>query len=75
MDHSSIGIATDLRTGGRWFDPGWPIFFMRTDDSHCDIIHSSLTAVRCFDDGYVGKHPVAWKEYCVEYWFKELRKA
>ena len=25
------------------------------DDSHCDRIHSSLTAVHCFDNGYVGK--------------------
>ena len=30
------------RTGGRW----------------CDRIHSSLTAVCCFDNGYVGKQPV-----------------
>ena len=29
-------------------------------------------AVRCFDNGHVGKQPVAWKEYCPEYWFKEL---
>ena len=35
-------------------------------------MHSSLTAVRCFDNGYVGKQPVAWKEYCAEYWLKEL---
>ena len=27
-------------------------------------IDSSLPAVRCFDNGYVGKQPVAWKEYC-----------
>ena len=27
---------------------------------------SPLTAVCCFDNGYVGKQPVAWKEYCVE---------
>ena len=40
-----------------------PIFSLRIDDSHCDKIHSSLSAVCCFDNGYVGKHPVAWKEY------------
>ena len=45
------------------------------DDSHCDRIHSSLTAVRCFDIGYVGKQPVAWKEYCAEYWLKELQES
>ena len=24
----------------------------------------AFTAVHCFDDGYVGKQPLAWKEYC-----------
>ena len=45
------------------------------DDSHCDMIHSSLIAVRCFDNGYVEKQPVAWKEYCVEHWLKELQES
>ena len=31
------------------------------------MIHFSLTAVHCFGDGYMGKQPVAWKEYCAEY--------
>ena len=35
--------------------PVWAIFLLRIDDSHCDRIHSSLTAVRCFDNGYLGK--------------------
>ena len=48
--------------------PAHPKFFLRIDDSYCDRIHSSLTAVCCFDNGYVGKQPVAWKEYCVVYW-------
>ena len=47
--------------------PAWPIFFPRIDDSHCDRINSSLTAVCCLDSCYVGKQPVAWKEYCAEY--------
>ena len=46
-----------------------PIFFPRIDDNHCDRIHSSVTAVHL----YVGKQPVAWKEYCAEYWLKELQ--
>ena len=33
----------------------WPVFFLRIDDSHCDRIHSSLTAVRCFENRYLGK--------------------
>ena len=63
----SIDRVQDLRTGGHWFNP-WalPIFFLRIDDSHCIRIHSSLTAVHCFQDGYVRKQPVAWKEYCAE---------
>ena len=39
------------------------------DDSHCNRIHSSLTAVNCFDHGYVGKQLVA------EYWLKELQES
>ena len=39
------------------------------------MIHSSLTAVRCLDNGYVGKQPVAWKEYCAEYWLKERQES
>ena len=35
----------------------------------------SLTAVRCFSNGNVGKQPVAWKEYRVEYWRKELQES
>ena len=55
--------------------PARPIFFQRIDDIHCDRIHSSLTAVHCFDNGYVGKQTVAWKEYCLEYWFKKLQES
>ena len=47
----------------------------RIDDGHCDRIHSSLTAVRCFDNSFVGKQPVAWKEYCAKYWLKELQES
>ena len=54
--------------------PARPIFFPRIDDSHCDRIHSSLIAVRCIDNGYVGKQPVAWKEFHVEHWLKELQE-
>ena len=53
----------------------WPIFFPRIDDSHCNRIHSSLTTVHCFNNGYVGKQPVALKEYCAEYWLKELQES
>ena len=69
----SVGSIGDLRTGGRKFEPlAQPIFFPRIDDSHCSRIHVSLTAVHCFDDDYVRKQPVAWKEYCAEYCLREL---
>ena len=73
---SPIAQSVALRLGGRWLDhPARPIFFPRIDVSHCDRIYSSLTAIRCFDNDYVGKQPVAWKEYCVEYWLKELQES
>ena len=66
----------DWRTGGRWFEPlTWPIFFPRIDDIHCNRIQSTLTTVHCFYDGYVGKQPVAWKEYCAECWLKEPQES
>ena len=70
-----VGRVDDLRTGGTWFEfLVQPIFFLRIDDSHCNRIYFSLTHVYCFTDGYVGKQPVAWKEYCTEYWLKELQE-
>ena len=54
--------------------PTRAIFFPRIDDSRCDRIHSSLTAVRCFNNSYVGKQPVAWREYYAEYLLKELQE-
>ena len=59
----------------KFFGTCRPIFFPRLDDCHCDRIHSSLTAVLYFDNGYVGKQSVAWKEYCVEHWLKELQES
>ena len=43
-------------------------------DSHYNRIDSTLTAVHCYHNGYVGKQPVPWKEYCGEYWSKELQE-
>ena len=45
------------------------------DDSHCDRIPTSLTAVHYFYDGYVGKKPVAWEEYCAEDWLKGVQES
>ena len=70
--HSSVGLE-NRRSLVR--SPARPIFFPKIDDSHYERIHSSPIDVHCFDDGYVGKQPVAWKEYCAEYWLKELQES
>ena len=44
-------------------------------DSPCNMIHSSLTVVNCFENDSVGKQPVAWKECCAEYCLKELQES
>ena len=55
--------------------PGSTIFFPRIDNSHRGRICYSFTAVHCFDNGNVGKQPVAWKEYCAEHRLKELQES
>ena len=70
--HSSVGSVADLRIGS--IHGSANILSEDFYDSHCKRIHSSLTAVR-FDNGYVGKQPVAWKEYWAEYWLKELQES
>ena len=45
------------------------------NDSHGDRIHSSPTAVHCFDNCSLEKQPVAWKQYCAEHRLKELRES
>ena len=45
------------------------------DDIHRNRIHFSLTAINCFNNADVGKQPVAWKEYCAEYWLKVLQES
>ena len=52
--------------------PARPIFFTRIDDSDCYRIHSSLTLSVV---STMGKQPVAWKEYCAEYWLKEIQES
>ena len=69
MSHSSVGSTQNLRTGDPWFDPWLGQYsFLGIDDSPCNRIHSSLTTVHFHHNGYTGKQPVAWKEYCAEYW-------
>ena len=59
-------VKRECRAGSTDFDFR-PIFLI--DGSHRNRIHSPPpppAAVYCFDNGYVGKQAVAWKEYCAE---------
>ena len=75
MLHSSGGSIADLKTGGCWFDPRLGQYsFQGLIIVIATGISPLITAVFCFDIGYVGKKPVAWKEYCADYWLKELQE-
>ena len=50
------------------------IFFPRMDNSLCDRIYFSPTAVHSFNGGHVRKQPVAGTECCAEHWQKKSRK-
>ena len=72
--HSSVGsIAYFSR--GRWFNPRlgqysfWGLMIVIATG------FIPLTTVPWFDNSYVGKQPVAWKEYWAEYWLKELQES
>ena len=75
--HSSASSLPDLRIGRLLVrSMARSVFFPRINDNHCNRIHSSLTSVCCFDNGYVGKQPVALKEYCmVSHTLKELQES
>ena len=68
--HSSVSSRTGLENRRLLDRSPAP----RIDDRRYDRIHSSLTTVHCFDYVYV-KHPVAWKDYCGEYWPTELQES
>ena len=60
----TVSGLQDLRMEVAGTIPTLAIFRPRIDNSHWDRILTSLTTDHCLDDGYVGKQPVAWKEYC-----------
>ena len=74
LPHGLVGIRVDNRRS-LVRSLTQPILFPVIDDSHCNRIHSTLIFVRNFDNGYVGKQPLAWKEYCAEYRLKELQES
>ena len=73
--HSSVGSVAHLRTRGYWFDPRFGHYSFRGLMIAIATGFIPLTTIRCFHNDYVGKQPVAWKEYCAEYWLKELQES
>ena len=67
--HSSVGSVAVFRTGGGRFDAwlGKYSFLGLMIVVATGFIPLSLLSV-VFDSGYLGKQPVAWKEYCLENW-------
>ena len=64
----SVSRVHDLRTGSLCLDSQLSPFFQRIDDSHFDSQNLFLfTAEHGFNDVNVGKQPVAYKKFCVEY--------
>ena len=71
--YSSVGSVADLRTGGRWFDPRLGQYSFRglIIVIRKGFIPLSLLSVV----SPMVNQPVAWKEYCAEYWLKELQES
>ena len=71
---SSVGSVADLGTGGLRFDPRLGRYSFR---GLMTLIATGFIplSVCSFDSDYVGKQRVAWKEYCAEYWLKELQES
>ena len=75
--HRSVCSVPDLRTRGRWFDPRLGQYSFRGLMIVIATGFIPLSPLSCvyMDNDYMGKQPVAWKEYCAEYWLKELQES
>ena len=71
----SVALRTWEQEVAAWFAPLLGQYSFRGLMIVIAIGFIPLTAVRCFDNGYVGKQPVAWKEYCAENWLRELQES
>ena len=72
--NSSVGSVADLRTGGQWLDPHLGQYSFRG-------------LMKVIATGFIPFSPIsvvstkviweslAWKEYCAEYWLKELQES
>ena len=72
---SLVNSIRDLRTGVRWFDIGLGQYSFQGLMIVIATGFIPLTAFHCLDNGFLGKQPVAWKEYYAEYWLNEFMKA
>ena len=70
--HSSVGSVADLRKGGRWFDSRFGQYSFRV---LMVVIATGFTPLSPLSVANVGKQTVAWKEYCAEFWLKELQES
>ena len=61
----------DLRTGGCWFDPWLCQYSFR---GLTIVIATGFIPLSMKSNDYVGKLPVAWKEYCAEHWLKQINQ-
>ena len=74
--HSSVGSIASFRTG-HWLDHhrlgqySFQGLMIVIATGFIPLLPLSL----CFDNGYVGKQPVALKENFAEYWLKELKES
>ena len=69
--HSSVSSVADFRTGCRWFDPRLGQYSFRGLMIVIATGLIPLSRLSIADNGYVGKQPVASKEYYAEYCLKE----
>ena len=75
--HSSVSSIVDLGTRGCWFSPllCQYCFWGQIMVIATGFIPLSLLSIVSTIELYVGKQPLAWKEYCAEYWLKEHQES
>ena len=75
--HSSVGSIVDLRTGSCWFDPllgqySFQGLMIVIGTGYIPLSPLSVVSTMVMLES---SHAVALKEYCTEYWLKELQES
>ena len=68
--HRSVDSVADLKTGGHWFNPRHGQYSFRGLRIVIATRFIPLSPLSVVSIMVVGEQPVAWKEYCAEYWLK-----